>query len=142
MSSDVLRWVEMSWDELRWVEMSTYLNTFNVDTMKVTTTSLFPLQGPDRADVPMRRYETTARLASIILKQCRQDQIHLCFCFISDWALSDWANTLLENFKCQKLMELNGAFVEGINWNKISLFSHFRIFERSSFNCLSRNFQT
>ena len=76
--------------------------------------------------LPMMRYQTTAKLAMIILKQCRQDYINLCFCFISDWALSDWANTVLENFKCQKLMELNGAFVEGINWNKISLFSTFQ----------------
>ena len=62
-------------------------------------------------------------LAMIILNSRR---ISIFFSFISDWALSDSANTVLENFKCQKLMELNGAFVEGINWNKISLFLTFQ----------------
>ena len=44
--------MEVKQFKLRGEERSTYLNTFNVDTVEVITTSLFSLQGPDKAGVP------------------------------------------------------------------------------------------
>ena len=113
---------------MRWWVLICYLNTLNIDTMELIhiRTRPRPSTRTGQASCMLIWNESTAMLARIILKHYRQDFINLSFAFISDWALSDWANTVLENFKCQKLMELNGAFVEGINWNKISLFSTFQ----------------
>ena len=42
------------------VEMSTYLNTYDVDTMEVITARILPSQGAGGAVVDMMRYQTTA----------------------------------------------------------------------------------